>query len=189
MRTIVFCLEEPSAREMLEGVLPKILPENCFPRFLVFEGKQDLDKRLEKKVRGWNQPDSAFIVMRDKDRGDCYQIKRFLASVMQRARRPDALIRIACHELESFYLGDLAAVEQGLSISGLARQQEKGKFRNPDNTANAAEELEKITGQKYQKIAGSRAIAPFLALDGTNRSNSFNILISGIQKIVGMEAD
>ncbi len=28
MKTIVFFLEEPSAREMLEGVLPRILPED-----------------------------------------------------------------------------------------------------------------------------------------------------------------
>jgi len=44
MKTIVFFLEEPSAREMLEGVLPRILPENIQTRYLIFQGKQDLEK-------------------------------------------------------------------------------------------------------------------------------------------------
>ena len=46
MKTIVFFLEEPSAREMLEGVLPRILPEEVKVRYLVFQGKQDLEKNL-----------------------------------------------------------------------------------------------------------------------------------------------
>lgn len=45
MTTVVFCLEEPSARAMLEGVIPRLFPDVQF-RFVVFEGKQDLHKRL-----------------------------------------------------------------------------------------------------------------------------------------------
>jgi hypothetical protein len=48
---------------------------------------------------------------------------------------------------------------------------------------NAAQELERLTGKKYQKIQGSRDIAPFLKLDGTNASHSFNVLISGIRNL------
>ena len=48
------------------------------------------------------------------------------------------------------------------------------------------EMLSKITGGEYQKIQGSAAIAPFLKLDGSNQSTSFNMLISGIRKIVGL---
>jgi hypothetical protein len=75
MKNMVFFLEEPSAREMLAGVLPRILPENIQIRFFVFQGKQDLEKNLKKKLRGWRLPDSVFVVMRDQDSGDCRTIK------------------------------------------------------------------------------------------------------------------
>ncbi|MDM8547811.1 hypothetical protein QUF61_15070 [Candidatus Venteria ishoeyi] len=44
MNELVFLLEEPSARAMLEGLLPKIIPQDTFVRYLVFEGKQELKK-------------------------------------------------------------------------------------------------------------------------------------------------
>jgi hypothetical protein len=37
MTTLVFLLEEPSAREMLKGILPKILPKTVGPEYKVFE--------------------------------------------------------------------------------------------------------------------------------------------------------
>ncbi len=94
------------------------------------------------------------------------------------------MIRIACHELESFYLGDLQAVEQGLKINHLARQQQNKKYRSPDRLANATEELDKLSLNNYQKVQASRDIAPFLKFDGSNRSHSFNVLISGIKNLI-----
>ncbi len=93
------------------------------------------------------------------------------------------MVRVACRELESFYLGDLIAVEQGLGLKGLGRQQQKKKFRNPDELANPAEELYRLTGNRYDKVAGSRAIAPNLSLE-VNRSNSFRVLLAGIANLV-----
>ena len=57
MKTIVFFLEEPSAREMLAGVLPRMLPENINVRYIIFQGKQDLEKNLKSKLLGWRAPD------------------------------------------------------------------------------------------------------------------------------------
>lgn len=180
MKTVVFCLEEPSAKAMLEGVLPRLLPD-ITARFLVFEGKQDLHKQLERKIKLW-QGDAHFVVMRDQDSGDCIKIKNELRNLCVSAGRPDALIRIACRELESFYLGDLTAVENGLGISGLAKQQASRKFREPDRLVNASEELKKITKNEYQKVDGSRRIGPHLSLDGRNKncSSSFIALIDGL---------
>ena len=182
MTTLVFCLEEPSAKTMLEGVLPRLLPEHITTRYMVFEGKQDLHKQLSRKLRLWQGDDALFVVMRDQDAGDCHLIKQQLLALCQEAGK-SALVRIACRELESFYLGDLAAVEQGLGLKGLAKQQNSRKFRDPDQLVNAAEELFKVTGRQYQKVSGSRAIAPHLALDDSNRSSSFRALITGIQRI------
>ena len=53
MSHLVFFLEEPSAREMLRGILPKILPADISTQFVVFSGKQDLEKRLPVRLRAW----------------------------------------------------------------------------------------------------------------------------------------
>jgi hypothetical protein len=183
MKTIVFFLEEPSAREMLAGILPRILPEHIQIRYFVFQGKQDLEKNLKKKLRGWRMPDSVFVVMRDQDSGDCKAIKARLTDLCREAGKEGILVRVACRELESFYLGDLAAVEQGLGLKGLKAQQQWKKFRNPDVLGNPAEELFRLTRNRYDKVAGSRAIAPYLSLEA-NCSRSFQVLLSGIRKLV-----
>jgi len=183
MKTIVFFLEEPSAREMLEGLLPRLLPQGFIRRYVVFRGKQDLEKQLEKRLRGWQLPDSVFVVMRDQDSGDCHDVKARLVELCRRTGRDEALVRVACRELESFYLGDLEAVEKGLELRGLAVRQDHRKFRAPDGLGNPSNELFKLTGNLYQKVSGSRAIAPHLRLNG-NRSHSFNVLVSGIKKLV-----
>lgn len=183
MKMLVFFLEEPSAKEMLAGILPRFLPEGILVRYIVFQGKQDLEKNLKKKLRGWRIPDSVFVVMRDQDSGDCKAIKAKLTDLCREAGREGVLVRVACRELESFYLGDLAAVEQGLGLNGLKSRQQGRKFRNPDALGNPAEELFRLTGNRYDKIAGSRAIAPYLSLE-TNYSYSFRVLLSGIMNIV-----
>ncbi len=178
--TLVFLLEELSAQEMLKGLLPRILPTDIETKYIVFEGKSDLEKRLELKIKGWRTPDSFFIVLRDKDSGNCLEIKRKLVEKCHSAGRPDTLVRIACHELESWYLGDLSAIEKGLNLK-LSESQNHRKFRDPDLLSNASQELAKITRNTYQKVSGSRAIAPFLDI-ASNRSISFTHFISGLKR-------
>lgn len=186
-KSLVCLLEEPSAKEMLKGILPNLLPQEIEIQYIVFEGKQDLDNQLEKRLKGWQTPNSVFLVMRDKDAGDCMKIKQALVEkVRASGKEAVTLIRIACRELESFYLGDLRAVEQGLKIARLAERQQKAKYRTPDTLGNAAEELYKLTGKKYQKVSGSREISPYLKTDGTNYSHSFNVLLRGIEKLLGV---
>lgn len=75
MNHLVFLLEEPSAREMLNGLLPRLLPENITFRCIVFEGKQDLENNLIRRIRSYRVPKSRFVVVRDQDSGDCFKIK------------------------------------------------------------------------------------------------------------------
>jgi len=189
MKELVFFLEEPSAEAMLDGLLPKIVPEGITWRTIVFEGKQDMEKRLVKRLQGHQNPEARFVILRDKDSGDCIIIKNRLREKCLQAGKPDTLVRIACHELESWYLADLAAVEKGLNLSGLARRQNQRLFRNPDQTPNPAYELQRIA-PVYQKLSGSRAIAPYLDMDN-NRSRSFSVFVTGIrgllQEKVGQE--
>lgn len=186
MSDVVFFLEEASARVLLEGVWPRLVgPElQVQPQYRVFDGKQDLERQLEKKLRGFLNRGARIIVMRDQDRDlDCQIVKRHLMEICEHAGRPEAVVRIACHELEAFYLGDLLAVERGLDIPGLAAQQERAKFRNPDRLSNPSKELKGLTGKRYQKVSGSRAIAPHLDL-AHPRSRSFQHLIQAIRNAV-----
>ena len=183
MNQLVFFLEEPSAREMLKNFLPRILPNKVTVRYVVFEGKQDLDKQLGRKLRGWRVPDTRFVVMRDKDKADCFEVKCRLVRICRDAGKPDVLVRILCHELESWYLGDLNAVEQGLRIAGLAQKQENSRYRTPDRIANPVQELRRLTGDRYLKIAGSRDVGLHLLPDG-NRSHSFKVFVSGVRRLV-----
>ena len=187
MKNLVCFLEEPSAKEMLQGILPRLLPGYnttwCYIP-IVFEGKQDLEKQLVRKLRGWQKADSVFLILRDQDSADCKAVKKQLHELCGEAGRPGALVRIACHELESFYFGDLPAVERGLEVKNIACLQQKAKYRTPDRIVNPCDELEKLTHGVYQQISGSRRIAPLLSLEN-NFSHSFNVLLSGIRGILG----
>ena len=186
MMELVFFLEEPSAKAMLEGVLPRLLPDQVAVRYVVFDGKSDLEKRLPIRLRAWQNPNARFLVLRDQDIGDCRVIKARIQKLCADAGKPETLVRIACHELESFYLGDLAAVGQAIGPKNLARQQSKSAYRDPDRLNSAAHELKRLA-PTYQKLAGSRAIGPLMDLNA-NCSVSFNQLLSGIRKIIGNAA-
>ncbi len=160
----MFLLEEPSAREMLKGLVPRLLCPDVVPYYVVFEGKQDLERNVERRLRGWLRPNSAFVVIRDQDASDCREVKRTLTAKCVRAGKPGALVRVACRELESFYLGDLAAVERALNLRGLLRLQNTRKYRIPDEVRNPASELARMTRRAYQKVAGSRAIGRELSV-------------------------
>ncbi|MBF8272084.1 MAG: DUF4276 family protein [Magnetococcales bacterium] len=65
---LVFFLEEASAKALLQELLPRFLPDIETPCFVVFEGKQDMEKQLPRKLRSWLLPThSRFVVLRDKD--------------------------------------------------------------------------------------------------------------------------
>ena len=183
MKRLIFLLEEPSAEEMLKGMLPQVLPGDVCPEFKVFEGKQDLEKGLSRTLKAWRIPDCAFVILRDQDSGDCHAVKQKLVDLCRQGQRDGVLVRVACRELESFFLGDLAAVEKGLKVTGLSRKQGNRKYREPDRLGNPSQELTRLTAGRYQKVAGSRAIGPQLNIED-NKSHSFKILITGIRKLV-----
>jgi hypothetical protein len=186
MKELVFFLEEESARALLSGLFPRVVSPECsvHPRFIVFQGKHDLEKNLERKLRYYLNPEARCIVLRDQDKDDCHTVKRSLRDCCQRAKRPTAVVRIACREIESFYLADLQAVESALCVGGLSRRQRSARYREPDSLHSPAEVFEQLTRGRYQKVSGSRAIAPYLDLDN-RRSSSFCHLVAAIRKLSG----
>lgn len=186
MKEVIFFLEEQSAKEMLDGLLPRLFDDQLSYRCIHFEGKQDLEKRLHKKLKNWMNPNALFVVLRDQDQSDCVETKKRLAEICKDAGRPGALVRIVCHELESWFLGDLRAVEKALEVRNIASKQDKRIYREPDALANPKQELRKLTKDRYQQILGSRKIGRELSITG-NRSTSFNVFVSGVKRLLEQE--
>ena len=134
MSELVLFLEEASAKAAFQGLLPRILPADITVTYVVFEGKPDLEKQLGRKLRGWcTRNNTSFLVLLDQDSEDCKAVKKRLRTICSEAGKPDTVVSIACHELESWYFGDLEAVAQGLSIPKLEKQAFKAKYRTPDD--------------------------------------------------------
>lgn len=184
MSELVFLLEEPSATAMLESLLPRMLDEGITFRCIPFEGKQDLEKQLMRKIRAYQNEQARFIVLRDQDSSpDCTVVKTNLLDLCQQSGKADrCIVRIACRELEAFYLADLQAVEQALDITGLTQHQLKRKFRTPDHLGSPSQELKKLTRNRYEKVAGSRLIGRYLSLDNP-RSPSFRNFVAAIRRM------
>ncbi|MGK2900977.1 MAG: DUF4276 family protein [Burkholderiaceae bacterium] len=181
MRHLVFLLEEPSAQDALQAWLPTWLPASVTPHFIVFQGKQDLEKRMVLRMRYWLQPNSRFVVLRDQDSGDCKVVKAALVRRCVEAGRPDALVRVACRELESFFVGDWHAVAAAFGKPALARLAGKAMYRNPDALGSPSRELAKhLSG--YQKRDGARRIAPLIE-PARNASRSFHALRTAVQAL------
>jgi len=183
MTTLVFLLEEPSAKDILEGLLPRLISNEVVIRYMVFEGKQDLEKRMLYRMRGWLQSDTYFVVLRDQDAADCHKVKARLQQIARQAGRPNALICIACRELESWILGDWHALAEAFNQPSLAQQSLKAKFRNPDALGSPVEEIRRFL-PAYQKRDGARRLGPLLDLE-RNRSRSFQVFCNGVKRLTG----
>jgi len=109
-------------------------------------------------------------------------VKTNLKQQCTEANKPHAIIRIACHELESWYLADLKAVAKAFAKTNLSPRQNEKKFRNPDRLESPSKEL-KLLAPEYQKINGSRIIAPYLTIENT-RSRSFYHFIRSIKRVM-----
>jgi hypothetical protein len=174
MKNWVFFLEEPSAQDFLEGYLERFSLEGVALHFQVFEGKQDLEKQLGRRIKYWRLPNSRFLVMRDQDSGDCISIKEKLRAMCVAADRDEAVIRIACRELESFFVGDWLAIAQAFEKPALASRARTAKFRMPDNLGSPSKELKQAL-TTYSKRDGARRISRKLDPE-RNKSTSFQVL-------------
>jgi hypothetical protein len=167
---------------MIMRILPRISEIEIPVRYIVFDGKQDLDKQIVRKLRKYNNSEAIFFILRDQDSANCKNVKSNLIQKCQEANKRQAVVRIACRELESWYLADLKAVELAFSKSKLSARQNEKKYRNPDTLGSPSGEL-KLLVPEYQKINGSRMIAPHLNLENS-RSRSFCHFINSIRSTI-----
>ncbi|MDB5255872.1 MAG: hypothetical protein JWM14_567 [Chitinophagaceae bacterium] len=183
MKRLEILVEEKSMESLLRVLLPKVLPSkwqldvNCFVRS--FEGKSDLQKSIPKQVRAFSHfPEPiGVIILHDQDSADCKKLKQKLKKMVVQNGDCNHLIRIVCKELESWYIGDFAAVKQAYPTFKSEQFIKKAKYRNPD-LCNASFELRQILPE-FQKVTSANKIGHFLDLNN-NKSESFNQFVSGI---------
>jgi Domain of unknown function (DUF4276) len=181
MNRIVFLLEEYSMKVLLEGLLPRLFPGMDF-LCVAHEGKQDLEKSIPRKLKAWKEPGVRFLILRDNDGGDCSTLKNRLAGLCSDGNRTDSVIRIACQELEAWYLGELQSLGKAYDVKSLQRFEKKQLYRDPDSIQNPSYEVERLIPE-FQKVSGARKMALHLSREG-NRSRSFQVLIEGIRMLV-----
>ena len=185
MDRLEFLVEERSMAEVLKVLLPRILPaswvldENYFIR--PHEGKSDLKRSIPKKLKGFAQhkeQTTGFIIIQDQDSNDCRQLKQELVALCKANQAPNIkfLVRIVCHELEAWYLGDMKAIQAVFPRFNPARHLKKSLFRLPDTCQNPKTRLKDIVGD-YQQIATAQMIAPYIDIEH-NRSESFRQFVN-----------
>jgi hypothetical protein len=199
---VEFLLEELSAEAALRNLLPAMLPIGATFVLHSFNGKPDLLRNLEDRLRAyrrWIPADWRIVVLVDEDRQDCRQLKARLErsavkcgfSTKTSAARNgvfQVINRIAVEELESWFFGDpeaLTVVYPRIS----ARTLGKPKYRNPDTigggTAEALASLLKRAGYYAGGIPKievadciSKAMNPV-----RNRSQSFQVFREGLRTL------
>lgn len=196
-------VEEASAVEALRHLLPRLLQGRARAKVINLGSKYKLLKALEHRLRAYRAridkgEDLHIMVLVDRDDDDCVQLKARLEQAAVVAGLPTktqpedydrfcVVNRIVIEELESWFIGDPAALRKAFTklpaINGAS-----GIFRNPDNggTWEALHRFLKKHGiyrNSYPKIEAARRIAPHMNI-AQNRSASFGQFVAGIKAIL-----
>ena len=190
-RHVEFLVEEPSMEAFLRALLPRLLPPDRSFDVRVFQGKPDLLRKLENRLRGyakWLPEDHRIVVMVDRDNDECHALKAQLEEAAGRAGlltrshaagRPWQLVnRVVIEELEAWYFGNWEAVRLAYPRVS-ATIPDKAAYRVPDaisgGTWEAFERILKRHGYfttGLRKTEAARAIATHVD-PARSRSHSF----------------
>ncbi len=179
-RLVVF-VEGKAEQRLLEPLLHRHFPEAPPPLVIAHDGKQDLERRLPTRLSAWNIPGDRFMVLRDRDGADCIAVRKNLQQLCRKAGKPETVVRIACDNLEAWYLGDLATLGK-IYGKPLAQHQDKEKFRNPDELGNPTQEVQRLVPQ-FGKVTGASLMGGQMTRDG-NRSPSFRKFWQGVDRLL-----
>ncbi len=194
---IEFLLEEESAEIFIKIIMNRFFPLISF-RCHTFQGKMDLLKKIPNRLKGYRfnqQDDLKIIILVDRDREDCFVLKKKLEDMaavngLHTRSKPKLdstytiINRIAINELESWYLGDWETL--CTIFPRIPDQRNKIHYRDPDQ--NTWEDLLKIlqkggyysTGLLKLELASrmGNKIDP-----SRNVSNSFKLFYKAINEI------
>lgn len=181
---LIFLLEEPSMKALLDGLLPRLFPGweaethfKCVPH----QGKSDLDASIPRKLSSWRIPGDRFVIVRDNDNVDCVDLKRRYLATCHASGRPETLVRLVCQELESWYVGDLVALAEAFDNPKLNSPALRKRFANPDEWEKPSLELKRLI-PSFQKTSAARSMSAYLKIEG-NRSRSFQVFVDGVRRL------
>jgi len=184
MGRIIFLLEEPSMKILLDGLLPRLFPGwiegqhfQCVPH----EGKSDLDRSIPRKLKAWREHGVKFVIVRDNDCAESIGLKARLRLLCTDSGREETLVRLVCQELESWYIGDLQALSLAFADPKLNSSSMRKKFSIPDEWQKPSVELSRLI-PSFQKGSGARSMAKFLS-ESANLSHSFQIFVFGVRRL------
>ena len=187
--------------EALRALLPKMLG-SVTTAFYPFPGKPALLRRLPDRLRSyrrWLPKDWRLLVVVDRDRDDCKDLKNRLereavrAGLSTRSSNPtgsfSVIKRIAIEELEAWYFGDWQAVRAAYPDLP-ASIPNRARFRDPDAIAGGTwEAFQGIMQQAGYFLAGlnktevARQVAPQMD-PARNNSRSFQVLRDALSQLV-----
>lgn len=181
---IIFMTEEESMGKVLRELLPKLSPGFIeYQHWLILDhkGKSDLEASYPRKMRAWREPGVRFIILRDNDGSDCLLLKETLIARIP-DQPPQYLVRIVRQELESWFIGDLAAVAAAYPAAARQKAFKSLSKTDPDELTNASELLKELTGTGAKR-ARAVEIAKKMHLE-RNRSRSFRLFVEGVTKFL-----
>jgi hypothetical protein len=182
---IVFLVEDYSMRQFLDGILPRLGFDEHIFEIKHHRGKEDLISHLDKIIPSLSKRAQQIIVIIDQDKKDCVALKNEIEEKMAHCSCKHK-IRIACYELEAWFLGDMAAIEKCSPRFKARSFQGKKKYRDVDNIEKPSTVIAKIVPDWNDKYASkpkfAQTIAQFVSLERqnlkqANRSNSFHVLL------------
>lgn len=103
-----------------------------------------------------------FVVVQAQDSNDCRELKEKLLELCKKSKK-EVLIRIACHELEAWYFGDMNVLSKAYGVD-LSAAKRKRKYQVPDAIMNPKAELKRLLPE-HQQISGARKIAPIIDIE------------------------
>ncbi|GHT12791.1 hypothetical protein AGMMS4956_07930 [Bacteroidia bacterium] len=185
--------EESSIKNVFDAILPQILPDNVSFFIHPHQGRQDLEIALQKTVPSISKiPNARVLITRDQDEDDCKELKNKLLNMVSGKCFCDYFVRIVCRELESWFLGDLDAIEKAYPRFKAQQYAKKPHFRAVDTIKKPSEFLRQILPEysnrrSLPKLETSSKIATFMNLNN-NKSLSFNNTINAIKKLCEFES-
>ncbi len=190
-------VEEPSAKEALEQLIPKIIGSDHSATIHPFRGKQQLLKEIPNRLRAyayWLPEDVRIAVVVDEDRQDCHVLKRRLDDAARSAGLQDRVLnRVVVEELEAWFFGDVEALRAAYPRVPRTLARRAG-FRDPDAVAGGTwEALDRVLrnagySEGLVKTATARVVAQHMDPQ-RNISKSFQVFRDGLRRLVGLEPE